>query len=186
MADQDFTPPAFVPLLNLLATEIQDDNSGRNVLRVFRDIIDPQINTMSNEQLVEAFSEALYALHNTSCLTQLDKSLIAYQVEEKAERKAKELAGAKKGGSANKRNVWADELAKQLKEEYPKCTRDQIWNKLPKSYDDNNPLEIETAEADYKVYRDGNKLVARNTETGEESSITKSTFFRKYFPPMRK
>ena len=89
-----------------------------------------------------------------------------------------EIAGGKKGGSKSKRKEWAEAAANKLNDEYPNAAKEEGWGRIPPS---NASWEIETVLADYKVYRDGEKLVAVDEATGKESAITKATFFKEYY-----
>lgn len=82
-------------------------------------------------------------------------------------KKKKASADGKKGGHHNKRKKWAEEAARQI-------TR---WEDLP---DHHRPLEIETLERYYQIYRDGDKIVAVDINTGEDFSLKRSSFEKRY------
>lgn len=81
-------------------------------------------------------------------------------------------------GKASKRREWALKTATFLKENYPKMTKEDVWLMIPESFE---PLEIPQDEPDYEIYREDKNLVAVDEETRKESTITKGTFFKKYY-----
>lgn len=91
----------------------------------------------------------------------------------------KEIESGGLGGSKPKRRLWAEEVAEYLKERYQKLKKEDVWEKIPQSFE---PLEIKTDEVDYDyAYRDGEYLVGENSETEKVTKIKKSTFFKNYY-----
>jgi len=62
----------------------------------------------------------------------------------------------KKGGKAPKIKEWATLAAKRLLEISEGLTVDQAWEKIP---DTHKAWKVETLKKDYRVYRDGEKIV---------------------------
>lgn len=71
-------------------------------------------------------------------------------------------------GRRSKRRRWADILAKQV----------TSWEEIPDSSD---PLEIETLEADLRIYRDGKNVIC--VIDGREKKLARSTFEKNYLRP---
>lgn len=89
-----------------------------------------------------------------------------------------------KGGRACKERKWAQAAADWLNEEFPKLKKDSAWEKIPESHGD--PLDIESGDDEFRVYRDGDKLIAVSTSLGLDSAgqpkpLKKSTFQKNYF-----
>jgi len=105
-------------------------------------------------------------------------------------RMTKEKAGSSKGGKANKRKEWAENLATQLVDENYK-TQQIAWDAIP---DSSIPFEIETDHACFNVYKEGagagsqEKVIAIETSDISTvsskrftSSLNKSTFLKEYY-----
>lgn len=85
-------------------------------------------------------------------------------------------------GKKPKRKEWALEVAIKLKEKYPNMTKEKAWLMIPSTENKEvKPIEVETDQAEYNIYTDGIKLIAVNTLTMKESTITKETFFTEYY-----
>jgi hypothetical protein len=88
-----------------------------------------------------------------------------------------------KSGKAPKRRIWADLMAKELVKRNKNIKYDTVWESIPDSF---SPIEIETDAAMYEVYRDGNKIIGRNTTNGNEQELTKLSFEKKYYREAKK
>lgn len=88
----------------------------------------------------------------------------------------KEIERNRKKGGVSKRRGWADLLAEH----------EQInaWNDIPDDLDE--PLVIDTLEADLRLYRDGDRVICFNDYTRKESSLKRSTFEKRYLNPSLK
>jgi len=73
-------------------------------------------------------------------------------------------------GRANKRRKWADLLVEQI----------DSWEDIPEDRED--PLQIWTENGEYRIFRDGGKVVCiHNHETGSnEKALKKRSFIRGY------
>jgi hypothetical protein len=82
---------------------------------------------------------------------------------------AMESRGAKRRGGKPKRRWWADVLDEQI----------TSWDDIPESY---APMEIETDQADLKIYRDGDSVVCKiEDDRGERTQkLARSTFEKRY------
>jgi len=97
------------------------------------------------------------------------------------DRSIKEKVGGVKGGSKNKRREWAELMADELAGNG--YTENQAWNAVP---DSDHAFEAETDKAEYRVYADGEKIVALDVNTQDEQTLTRSTFIKNYYRPARK
>ncbi len=90
----------------------------------------------------------------------------------------KRSSDGRKGGKKPKRKIWAEAAVGMLRNNAGDATKEQAWLMLP---DAGSAWDVETDAADYKVYRDGDKIVGVNTLTHEEEAIAESTFLRHYY-----
>jgi hypothetical protein len=88
---------------------------------------------------------------------------------------ALEARDRRKGGRKPKRREWAEILP-----EWINC-----WADIPGH---NDPIEIEGQKADFKIYRDGEKVICRiNDGKGERSEeLAKSSFLKRYLNPAKR
>ncbi len=97
-------------------------------------------------------------------------------------RRIKEIEGGGKSGSNPKKKEWAKIVGDKLNEEYPNLKKADGWEAIPSSRDGvSNYWGIDTKNHDYEIYRDGENLIAVDTATKKESSITRKTFFDNYY-----
>ena len=66
---------------------------------------------------------------------------------------------------------------------HPSISNADAWAWFPEAH---NPREIETDNADYKIYRDGERLLQVDNFTGAEESISRRAFEDGYLTPARK
>lgn len=86
------------------------------------------------------------------------------------------------GGRRPKRKLWGAATAEKLASEYH-STEEAAWLALP-SHD--AAWDIETDEADYEVYADGDSVIAVDCGTRKEQrALKKSTFLKNYYRPAR-
>lgn len=101
--------------------------------------------------------------------------------KEAIEKHAAAQEAGSKGGKTPKRKAWADQYAKSLSDQYRGSTKEQIWGQIP---DASIPGfagdKVETNDADFEVYRDGETLIAKDENTIKESKVTQRTFMRHY------
>ena len=84
--------------------------------------------------------------------------------------------GGAKGGRQPKRREWADTLAQHLA--LTAVSKDEAWDAIPES---RSPLEFRSSDGEIEVYRDGETIVCAAGEN--ETTLSRSTFFKRYFPP---
>jgi hypothetical protein len=116
------------------------------------------LDSINNEQKLK---EHLFHIENNIDNAEHDLSLM------------KQYSGSKTGGSAEKVRYWAKSIADYLLNEYPKMTKDEIWDQIQESAGAEE-LEFEG----FLYYRDGDDLV--KTQHGIEKKLKKSTFFKNY------
>jgi hypothetical protein len=85
---------------------------------------------------------------------------------------ATEARDRSKGGRNPKKRGWAEILAAQI----------SCWADIPGPHD---PIELDGDDADFKIYRDGEKVVCRIRDgKGErEENLAKSSFEKRYLRP---
>lgn len=77
-------------------------------------------------------------------------------------------------GRTPKRRKWAEALAERI----------SSWEEIPESF---NPMEIETTERDFEIYRDGEYVFGIDADTREDLGKLKRTSFKKYYlAPIRR
>ncbi|SIT53162.1 hypothetical protein BQ8794_100053 [Mesorhizobium prunaredense] len=127
-------------------------------LRKVRDLLD-------RADLVEADME----------LERLNNNLAAVeQINQQPYFRAK--SGGHKGGLADKTRKWAKLLAAEI---YGPGKKETSWLSIPDSFEDERI--IETTERDYLFYRDGDRVVCKDANTGAEiDSMSKANFLGRY------
>lgn len=154
------SPSTLIGYIQILAEERHHRNSSpldkalkEEALRVS--------NLTGEEQLLAAFK--LGQLHTLKGL-----------IEEESEKYRKQ-------GSKNKSKEWAYDLAKQLVKDYPRETREMLWQRIPTRAESEQSSNIPSIE----VYRDGETLCATD-KNGKEQTLKKTTFFTDYLSRARK
>lgn len=94
-----------------------------------------------------------------------------------------EWEGRSKGGEASSKwrvAIW--KTTRRLVKDNPGISNREAWEAFPKP---EKPRKVKTLKADYKVYRDGNRLVQVDS-FGKDSSIGQRTFVDVYLPKARR
>lgn len=84
----------------------------------------------------------------------------------------------KERGSKSKTKPWIKPLIKDLIAADPKAGAAELWKKLDDAKTDSDEPNIRSDGQAWIVYRDGNKLIAVDDRTGQESSISRRAFQR--------
>jgi hypothetical protein len=95
----------------------------------------------------------------------------------------REWEDRRKGGEISSKwqvGIW--ETARRLVTDNPRISNREALDAFP---DPEEPREVETPKADYKVYRDGKRLVQVDS-FGRESSIGQRTLIDTYLPKARR
>ncbi len=82
---------------------------------------------------------------------------------------------ARKGGRRPKRRAWAEQLGEELA---ATPSAEEAWDAIPEAEEAEDLTEA--GGRLYRIYRDGDRLVALDDATGVDASIAKSTFLKRY------
>jgi hypothetical protein len=84
----------FERLLELLKNKTKQDNTTPHVLRLMRDEIEPQIKSMTKKQLIEAYTESIYAIYRMDQVEDMFWELVDEAQEIRGESLAYKLKAA--------------------------------------------------------------------------------------------
>jgi hypothetical protein len=149
-----------------------------NVIRDAQILHSMASDTLAALDSSQIFTAARMALDTGLQLERINKLLFVF---DRMQIVITQRKGNQKGGRADKRKQWAEDLAGDLAE--LACSFSKAWATIPD--DENAPHEISE---DVEVYRSdgGQKVVAIDPVTGKElGSLTLSSFQKHYFRPAK-